>query len=78
MGVWEKTDVGYCGKVWEILRQSRAFHRRGGIKGGLTVSRPRLMVPTNLEMATVRDMMTLARPVKAIRVVVMVVWHREK
>ena len=53
----------------------------GGSRGGLTVSRPRLMVPTNLEMATVRDMMTLAKPVKANTVdveAIMGVWYNEK
>ena len=53
----------------------------GGSRGGLTVSRPRLMVPTNLEMGTVRDMMTLAKPVKANTVdveAIMGVWYNEK
>ncbi len=39
------------------------------------------MVPTNLEMATVRDMMTLAKPVKANTVdveAIMGVWYNEK
>ena len=39
------------------------------------------MVPTNLEMATVRDMMALAKPVTAITVdvdAVMGVWYKEK
>lgn len=50
-------------------------------KGGLTVSRPRLMVPTNLEIATVRDMMRLARPVKANMVdveAILVLWYKAK
>lgn len=59
----------------------QGFHRRGESRELLTVSRPRLMVPTNLEMATVRDMMTLAKPVQAITVdgdAIMGVWCREK
>ena len=37
-------------------------------QGKLTVSRPRLMVPTNLEIVTVRDIMALNRPVRANKV----------
>lgn len=39
-----------------------------GHQGKLTVSRPRLMVPTNLEIVTVRDIMALTRPVRVNRV----------
>ncbi len=49
----------------ELRVDDDGYGFREGGNGLLTVSRPRLIVPTNLEMATVRDMMKLAKPVRA-------------
>ena len=49
----------------ELRVDDDGYGFKEGWNGLLTVSRPRLIVPTNLEMATVRDMMKLAKPVRA-------------